>query len=99
MKQKLRLLLAFFSFFQFFTAGVLLGVVFFPLVRLFVWRRARYRRLASRFLGVAHLGLLIGVSLLAAVAADLFLSPLLIRTFLGRSGGSPPDAPAAEELA
>jgi len=54
MKQKLRLLLAFFSFFQFFTAGVLLGVVFFPLVRLFVWSRARYRRLASRFLGFIY---------------------------------------------
>jgi len=54
MKQKLRLLLAFFSFFQFFTAGVLLGVLVFPLVRLLVWSRARYRRLASRFLGFIY---------------------------------------------
>jgi predicted RND superfamily exporter protein len=34
--------------------------------------------LLSRFLGLAYLGLLIGISLLAAVLADLFLSPLLI---------------------
>ncbi|NOY92743.1 MAG: 1-acyl-sn-glycerol-3-phosphate acyltransferase [Deltaproteobacteria bacterium] len=54
MKQRLRLLLAFFSFFQFFMAGVLLGVVAFPLLRLFVWRRSRYARLASRFLGFIY---------------------------------------------
>ncbi|MGE0708247.1 MAG: RND family transporter [Planctomycetota bacterium] len=47
--------------------------------------------MASGFLGVAHLGLLIGVSLLAAVAADLFLSPLLIRALLSRR--SVADAP------
>jgi predicted RND superfamily exporter protein len=34
--------------------------------------------LRSEFLGLAHLGLLIGVSLLAAVFADLFLTPLLL---------------------
>lgn len=39
--------------------------------------------LASSFLGVAHLGLLIGVSLFTAVFADLFLSPLLLRGLSG----------------
>jgi predicted RND superfamily exporter protein len=34
--------------------------------------------LRSEFLGLANLGLLIGVSLLSAVFADLFLSPLLL---------------------
>jgi predicted RND superfamily exporter protein len=34
--------------------------------------------LFSQFLGLANLGLLIGVSLLSAVFADLFLSPLLL---------------------
>lgn len=34
--------------------------------------------LFSQFLGLAHLGLLIGVSLFTAVFADLFLSPLLL---------------------
>ena len=34
--------------------------------------------LLSRFVGLANLGLLIGISLLTAVFADLFLSPLLL---------------------
>ncbi len=34
--------------------------------------------LFSQFMGLAHLGLLIGVSLFTAVFADLFLSPLLL---------------------
>lgn len=34
--------------------------------------------LLSQFMGLAHLGLLIGVSLFTAVFADLFLSPLLL---------------------
>jgi len=32
----------------------------------------------SQFLALANLGLLIGVSLMAAVFADLFISPVLI---------------------
>jgi len=70
MKQKLRLLLAFFSFFQFFTAGVVLGVVFFPLVRLFVWSRARYRRLASRFLGFIYPSFLFWMKLAGLISYE-----------------------------
>jgi predicted RND superfamily exporter protein len=51
--------------------------------------------LGSRFLGIAHLGLLIGVSLFAAVFADLFLTPLLIRTIRPRVGGGPRGAAEA----
>lgn len=40
--------------------------------------------LFSQFLGLAHLGLLIGVSLFTAVFADLFLSPLLLMTIKPR---------------
>jgi predicted RND superfamily exporter protein len=32
----------------------------------------------SEFLGLANLGLLIGVSLFAAVLADLFLTPIML---------------------
>jgi predicted RND superfamily exporter protein len=42
--------------------------------------------LGSEFLGLAHLGLLIGVSLLAAVFADLFLTPLLLMKLRPRVG-------------
>lgn len=44
--------------------------------------------LASEFGGLANLGLLIGVSLLTAVFADLFLSPLLLLTFRPRIGAA-----------
>jgi len=37
--------------------------------------------LASRFLGLAHLGFLIGATLFAAVFADLFLTPILLTHF------------------
>lgn len=40
--------------------------------------------LFSQFLGLANLGLLIGVSLFTAVFADLFLSPLLLMTIKPR---------------
>ncbi|HBP18610.1 MAG TPA: hypothetical protein DEA08_12600, partial [Planctomycetes bacterium] len=57
--------------------------------------------LASSFLGVAHLGLLIGVSLFSAVFADLFLSPLLLRGLSGWIGRGfkdslPKEGPPAE---
>jgi predicted RND superfamily exporter protein len=42
--------------------------------------------LFSEFLALANLGLLIGVSLLSAVFADLFLSPLLIMTLKPKVG-------------
>jgi predicted RND superfamily exporter protein len=42
--------------------------------------------LGSEFLGLAHLGLLIGVSLLAAVFADLLLTPLLLMKLRPRVG-------------
>jgi predicted RND superfamily exporter protein len=42
--------------------------------------------LGSEFLGLANLGLLIGVSLLAAVFADLFLTPLLLMKLRPRVG-------------
>lgn len=70
MKQKLRLLLAFLSFFQFFTAGVLLGVLFFPIVRLVVWDRARYRRLASRFLGFIYPSFLFWMKVAGLISYD-----------------------------
>ncbi len=70
MKQRMRLLLAFFSFFQFFTAGVLLGVFFFPLLRVFVWSRARYRRLASRFLGFVYPSFLFWMKLAGLIAYE-----------------------------
>lgn len=70
MKQKLRLLLAFFSFFQFFTAGVLLGAIFFPMIRLFVWSRARYRRLASRFLGFIYPSFLFWMKLAGLISYE-----------------------------
>jgi hypothetical protein len=41
----------------------------------------------SEFLGLANLGLLIGVSLLSAVFADLFLTPLLLITLRPRLAG------------
>jgi len=54
--------------------------------------------LFSRFLSVAHLGMLIGGTLLAAVFADLFLTPLLViwlKPFASRSADR---AVAAEVL-
>lgn len=54
--------------------------------------------LASQFLGLANLGVLIGVSLLCAVFADLFLTPLLIMTIrprIGRAAASPPSQASA----
>jgi predicted RND superfamily exporter protein len=42
--------------------------------------------LRSEFLGLANLGLLLGVSLLSAVAADLFLSPVLITALKPKIG-------------
>jgi len=50
---------------------------------------------ASDFLGLAKLGLLIGVSLFAAVFADLFLAPLLLMGIRPRLGSAPPPAPPA----
>lgn len=40
----------------------------------------------SEFVGLRNLGLLIGVSLFSAVFADLYLSPILLRTFRPRIG-------------
>jgi hypothetical protein len=50
----------------------------------------------SEFLALANLGLLIGVSLLTAVFADLFLSPLMIIKLRPRLGGR--RAPPTEEV-
>jgi predicted RND superfamily exporter protein len=53
--------------------------------------------LGSRFLGLSHLGALTGISLFAAVFADLFLSPVLLTTIrprIGRGGGRLPTATA-----
>jgi uncharacterized protein len=44
--------------------------------------------LFSEFLGLANLGLLIGVSLLSAVFADLFLTPLLLITLRPKVGAA-----------
>lgn len=70
MKQRLRLALTFFSFFMFFTAGVLLGVLVFPIMRLVVWSRARYRRLASRVLGFLYPSFLFWMKLAGLVAYE-----------------------------
>ncbi|MBL4847058.1 MAG: MMPL family transporter [Planctomycetes bacterium] len=43
----------------------------------------------STFQGIGHLGLLIGISLLTAVAADLFLTPLLLTKIRPKIGGIP----------
>ena len=51
----------------------------------------------SVFQGISHLGTLIGVSLLTALAADLFLSPLLLILIRPRIGGR--DAPPGSEAA
>lgn len=57
--------------------------------------------LGSRFLGIAHLGFLIGSTLLAAVFADLFLTPLLLQRFRPTLGlempASPESGPAPTE--
>lgn len=50
----LRRALTVFSFFQFFTAGVVLGAVVFPLLRLVAWRRERHRTLCTRLLHRAY---------------------------------------------
>jgi predicted RND superfamily exporter protein len=42
--------------------------------------------LGSKFLAVANLGLITGISLFAAVMADLFLTPLLLMTLRPRVG-------------
>ena len=52
----------------------------------------------SVFQGIGHLGTLIGVSLLTALAADLFLSPLLLIAIRPKIGGRAlPAAPSAEQ--
>ena len=48
--------------------------------------------LLSAFLGPARLGALMGVTLLAAAAADLFVTPVLVRA-LRPLGGGPPRVP------
>jgi predicted RND superfamily exporter protein len=56
--------------------------------------------LASEFKALANLGLLIGVSLLSAVFADLFLSPLLLmklRPRLAKEAKSAPPKPASAQ--
>jgi len=50
----------------------------------------------STFQGIGHLGLLIGVSLLTAVAADLFLTPLLLTKIRPKVGGVALPVKAAE---
>jgi predicted RND superfamily exporter protein len=52
--------------------------------------------LFSQFLGLANLGLLLGVSLLSAVAADLFLTPIMIMAIKPKIGADEP-ARAAEQ--
>jgi hypothetical protein len=49
-----------------------------------------FAMVASEFQGLANLGLLIGISLLTAVVADLFLSPLLIMYMKPRIGRASP---------
>jgi predicted RND superfamily exporter protein len=55
--------------------------------------------LQSEFLGLANLGLLLGVSLLSAVTADLFLSPVMLMALKPRVGASEPRVEAAEARA
>jgi len=50
----------------------------------------------SEFLGLANLGFLLGVSLLSAVTADLFLSPVMIMALKPKLGASEP-RPIAEQ--
>ena len=45
--------------------------------------------LFSEFRGIGHLGLLVGVSLVTAVFADLFLTPLMLMGLEPRIGRPP----------
>jgi predicted RND superfamily exporter protein len=50
--------------------------------------------LASRFLGLAHFGLLVGVSLFTAIFGDLFLTPVMLMKFKPRIFKGQPETPA-----
>lgn len=53
----------------------------------------------SEFEGIVHLGLLIGVSLITALLADLFLSPLMLVHLRPKIGGRGPGPTAGDGAA
>jgi hypothetical protein len=51
----------------------------------------------SEFQGTANLGIIMGVTLFSAVFADVFVTPIMLRAWLGRRGGAPTRAAEKEE--